>query len=311
MAAADVGADEGGEGFVDAFGDRAGRAGELVAGDFAHTDHIAIGRRDKDFVGGVQIIRAKDLFLDGDAGVRGDFKKSATGDTFEAAGAERRRENGVALDHINVSGGTFSNFAAFVEQDNFVETFLLRFCDGPNVGQPGNRFYAGERRGGVASVFADSQADRLAVFGKGSGIDDEVDGRCGFIAAPEADLVVDKIDAGAAFGNAVGADDFLEVDANARRGIGNGHADEGCVFFEAAPVALIGEGFTLDDAESGEEAPAANEAGLSGRETDLLNGEEAVVMEDMAVDQGFSLMVRLVGWNGQYCSGSWEEWRDG
>ena len=163
----------------------------------------------------------------------------------------------------------------------------------------------------MASVFSDGEADGLAIFGKGSGVDDEVDGRGGFIAAPEADLVVDKIDAGAAFGDAVGADDFLKVDANARRCIRNRHADEGGILFEAAPVAFVGKGFSLDDAEGGEESPATDEAGLSGREADLFDGKEVVVVEDVAVDQGLGLMVSRVGRTGKYCSGSWEEWRGG
>src|SRR5260370_637903 len=95
------------------------------------------------------------------------------------------------------------------------------------------------------------------------GIDDEVDLRLRLVAAPEADLIVDEIDAGAAFGDIVGADHFVKMHANLRGGVRHGKANEGGVFFEAAPVALVGEGFAARDADGGEQAPAADEAGLS------------------------------------------------
>ena len=76
-------------------------------------------------------------------------------------------------------------------------------------------------------------------------------------------------------------------------------------------MAFVGKSFSLDDTEGSEKSPAADEAGLSGREADLFDGEEAVVMEDVAVDQGCGLMECLAGLDGEYCSGSWEVWRDG
>jgi len=50
------------------------------------------------------------------------------------------------------------------------------------------------------------------------------------------------------------------------------------------PVALIAEGFALEDANGSEESPAANESGLAGRESAILDGEEFVVMEDVAMN---------------------------
>src|SRR6202011_1417488 len=196
------------------------------------------------------------------------------------------RVNFGVLDGEDVGGGAFGDLAALVEEDHLVETFLLRFGDGPDVGKPGDAFYSGEGRGGVAAIGAETEADRFAIFREWGGIDDEVDLRLQLVAAPEADLVVDEIDAGAAFGDIVGANDFMEMHADFGGGAGHGKADEGGVFFEAAPVALVGEGFAAGDADGGEKAPAADETGLPGRKADFLDGQQGIVMEDVAMNQG-------------------------
>ena len=74
------------------------------------------------------------------------------------------------------------------------------------------------------------------------------------------------------------------MDADLGRGVGHRKAGDSGVFFEAAPVALVAEGFTLEDANRSEESPAADESGLAGREAAILDGEEFVVMEDVAMN---------------------------
>ena len=136
---------------------------------------------------------------------------------------------------------------------------------------------------------AQPEAHRLSIFGKRRGIDDEVDLRLRLVAAPETDLVVDQIDASAAFRNIVGANDFVEMHADFGGGVRQGKADERGVLFQAAPVALVSEGFTAGDADGGEQAPAADEAGLSRGEPDFLDGQQAVVVKDVAMNQASSL----------------------
>ena len=79
-----------------------------------------------------------------------------------------------------------------------------------------------------------------------------------FVALPVADGVVDEIDARATFGYFVGANDFVEMDAHFGRAVGHGEAGEVGVFFQAAPVALVGEGFAAGDAQRREDAPASD-----------------------------------------------------
>src|SRR5882762_4738247 len=74
------------------------------------------------------------------------------------------------------------------------------------------------------------------------------------------------------------------MNANFRPRVRHGEANDGGVFFEAAPVALVAERFTLEDANRSEESPAADESGLAGREAAILDGEEFVVMEDVAIN---------------------------
>ena len=176
----------------------------------------------------------------------------------------RRRKDFVAFHDENIRRGTLSDFSALVQQNHFVESFLLRFGDGPNVGQPGNRFYARERGGGVASVLANGEAHRLVIVGKGRSVDDEIDLRHCFFAAPSANLVVNQIDARAAFADFVGANDFLQMDANFCAAVWHGKANDGGVFFQTAPMTLVAEGFAFHDANRGEEAPAANDSRLPG-----------------------------------------------
>jgi hypothetical protein len=56
------------------------------------------------------------------------------------------------------------------------------------------------------------------------------------------------------------------------------------VFFEAAPVTFVGEGFTARDAHRSEDAPAADNSRLAGREADFLDRLQTVVMENVVMD---------------------------
>ena len=53
-------------------------------------------------------------------------------------------------------------------------------------------------------------------------------------------------------------------------------------------MALVGEGFAAGDANGGEEAPAADEAGLSGGEADFLYGQKTIVVKNVVVDHARS-----------------------
>ena len=259
-----------------------------MAGDLADADEAAIGGGDKNFVGGVEIFRAEGLFDEGEASFGRNFEEYAAGDALEASRAERRGEDFAVFHCEDVSSSTFGDFAALVEENDFVETFFLRFGDSPNIREPGNRLDPGEGRGGVACLLAKRKAHGLAILRELRGVDDEVNLGLRFVTLPMADLVVDKIDARGAFGNLIGTNDFVKIDADFSRGVGHGHASNGSVLFEASPVALVGEGFATGDAQGGEDAPAASEAGLAGRETNLFDRQQTLIVEDVAVNHAIS-----------------------
>jgi len=119
---------------------------------------------------------------------------------------------------------------------------------------------------------------------KACAVNDEVDLGMAFGALPVAHGIVDEIDARAAFGDLVGADDLMKMDADFGGAEGHGNAGEGGVFFEAAPMALVGKGFAAGDAQGREDAPAADEARLAGREAHLVDGLQGVVMKDVRMD---------------------------
>jgi len=136
----------------------------------------------------------------------------------------------------------------------------------------------------VAAVFAHGETNRFFVFGKRRGVNHEIHLRHRFFAAPRADLVVDQINSCGAVGDLVGANHFLQMNADFRPGVRHGHANDGGILFEAAPVALVAEGLALEDANGREESPAANESSLAGREAAIFDGEELVVMKDVAMN---------------------------
>ena len=63
-----------------------------------------------------------------------------------------------------------------------------------------------------------------------------------------------------------------------------GKAGPAGVFFEAPPVAFIGESFALKNAHRGEKSPTAQQACLARRETYLLDLDKAVVMEHIPMN---------------------------
>ena len=85
-AASDVVGYVGDEQLFDLASDWARRGGDLVAGDFAYADDVAIGGGDENFVGGIKIFWAEGLLDDVDARFRGDLEENAAGDAFETAG---------------------------------------------------------------------------------------------------------------------------------------------------------------------------------------------------------------------------------
>ncbi len=279
----------GSEGFIHAQSYRSGSVAEFVAGDFADCNHVAIGGGNEKLIGGIKILDTQSVFFHDGTGFANDFKKDAARYTFQAARTQRWSENGVALDDIEIRGGTFGDFAAFVEHDDFVESVFLRFGDRPDIVEPGNCLYASERGGGMAAMFANSETNWLVVFGKRRGVNDQIDCGLRFIAAPKTDLIVEEVDARAAIGNFIGADHFLKLDANARSGVRHGQMNDDSVFFQAAPVAFKGEGFATHDAQRGEESPAVDDAGLPGREPYFFDGQKLVVVKDVAMNQGACL----------------------
>ena len=136
----------------------------------------------------------------------------------------------------------------------------------------------------MTTVRAQAQAHDFAVRGETGAVNDEVHLRALLVALPEADGIVDEIDARAALGDFVGANHFIELHADFRARVDHREASNASIFFQAAPVAFVGEGFAAGDAHGGENAPSANEAGLTGRKADFLDGEQALVVEDERVN---------------------------
>ena len=219
------------EKFVELFGDGAGGCGDFVAGNFGNAEERTIGGGDENFVGGEEIFGAERLLDDGDASFGSDFHEDAAGDAFETTGVQRRCENFIFFNGENICGSAFGNFTALVEKNNFVKTFLVGFGERPDIVEPGNGFDSGEGGGGVARMFAKIEARGIFVFGKIGGVDDEIERRKLFVAVPCADFILHEINASAAFGNFIGADDFVDLDADFGSAVEHGEICASGVFF--------------------------------------------------------------------------------
>jgi hypothetical protein len=66
-----------------------------------------------------------------------------------------------------------------------------------------------------------------------------------------------QVNPGAPVAHLIGANHFMEVDADLGRGIGQRDVRDPGILFEAAPVTLVGEGLAAGNPHGGENAPAA------------------------------------------------------
>src|SRR5437868_1292455 len=166
--------------------------------DFAYPDQIAVCRRHEHLFRGVEIFGAQRLLHNGDARLGRDFKENPSRHSLEASGAERRRINLAILHRENISGSAFGHFAALIEQHNLIEALFDGFRNSPDIWQPGDALDSRERRGGMATLRAQGQTQRLAELRERGGVNDQVNLWVLLATLPEADLVIDQIHAPAA-----------------------------------------------------------------------------------------------------------------
>src|SRR5215475_2942634 len=143
----------------------------------------------------------------------------------------------------------------------------------------------------MAAVFANCETQRFAVLRQISGVNHQVHLRHLFIAAPYSNLVVDQINSRAAVTDFVGADHFLQIHADFGAAVWERNAGDRGIFFQPAPVTLVAECLAFYDSDRSKESPAANDSGLSWGQSCLLDGQELVIMKNVAMDQVSSSMV--------------------
>ena len=131
----------------------------------------------------------------------------------------------------------------------------------------------------MAALGAQRQAHHFAVLGQPGGVDDEIDLGAVFVALPVAHGIVDQVNPRATFGHFIGAHHFVEMDADFRRRVKHGQANDPGVLFQPAPMALVSKRFAAGDTHGGEDAPAANQSRLAGGKANFLDGQKALVVE--------------------------------
>ena len=101
-------------------------------------------------------------------------------------------------------------------------------------------------------------------------------------------MVVDDVDSRATFHYVVRAQNLIHLLADRRfdkreratRALG--------VASQALPVALEGEGNSLENAQRGEQAPAGHQSRLSGRQPHFVDGQQLAVVKYVVVDHSRS-----------------------
>src|SRR5580658_4796440 len=104
----------------------------------------------------------------------------------------------------------------------------------------------------MASLLAYAEPCRIFVGWQTCGINQQVGWREFFFAGPEAWLIVDGVDSGGAFLDFVGLQDLVELVADFLGFEREGAVGAGGIFFQALPVALVGEGDASGYAHGGE-----------------------------------------------------------
>src|ERR1700726_1628765 len=123
----------------------------------------------------------------------------------------------------------------------------------------------------MASVRGDAQARLLGMGWQSGRAENQVHLRHGFIALPETDAVIDHVDSSGTLHHLIGVQQFTQVPPYLRGVEWERKPRPASVFFEAAPVAFVGEGFTLKNPHRREQAPTAQQASLAEGKANLLD----------------------------------------
>src|SRR5579872_3034888 len=105
-----------------------------------------------------------------------------------------------------------------------------------------------------------------------------------FVALPKSNLVVHQINPCTAFGNLIRANHLMKIETNLRRTVRHGEMDDGSVFFESAPVALVSKRFAVKDTQRREKPPSADEPSLARGKPHLFDRQQAFIMKNVAVN---------------------------
>ncbi len=123
--------------------------------------------------------------------------------------------------------------------------------------------------------------------------DQEVCDREGFVAVPVSNLIVDKTEAGTAVHYLV-CSDYLSQSCQDPLGDKlEWELDAPGVLMEALPVALECERMPLVNTNRGKHPPAIEQTGLSGGETRLGKGQDAVIVIDKIMHDPLFLFLRI------------------
>src|SRR5579859_822887 len=136
----------------------------------------------------------------------------------------------------------------------------------------------------MAAMLAKVQARGLAIRGQIGAAKEQIHEGHSFIAAPVAHLIVNGVNARAAFFDMIRANNFGQLAADFFSVEGERAMRARSVFLEALPVTLEGEYLAVEDVQSREKSPAIQKARLSRRETSLFDGHEFRVVKNKAME---------------------------
>ena len=85
-------------------------------------EQAAISGGDEDFIGGIQVFGPQHFLFYRNTRRRSNVQQNAACDAFEAPRGKRRRKDAPAARTKNIGSRTLGDFAAFIEEQGFIES---------------------------------------------------------------------------------------------------------------------------------------------------------------------------------------------
>src|SRR5690349_6875293 len=153
----------------------------------------------------------------------------------------------------------------------------------PGVVQPRRDLGSSEGMGGMSPVLPDRQPGRSDPLRDVHHVHDEISRGKRLAALPDADRVVDEINADTRIARAIGLKQLHQPSTQRLKIRFERKLNDASVLGKTAPVTLKGEGDPVVHSHGAEDPPAVDYTGLTGRQACFCNRQNPAVVENKRV----------------------------